>query len=258
MTSRHRRHVARRRANGGRRSSYESTGIAIYERRAATRTVTTAASRPGAFVANGRASGCSNGFDAIVRIDVGADERLPAPRPTRRPANHGAPARARAVPAEAGGIWNRVLDTAGKDSCAALRGYMALGMGIVAGRHRRRRWRSRRWSRSSLPGGASGGDDASQPYPTRQLSIMAPAAAGGGWDTTARAFQAASRAAKLDDGIEVFNVEGAGGTLGLSAARLQGLGRPVPADDDRARDARRDRDQRLRRAALRARRRSRR
>ena len=79
---------------------------------------------------------------------------------------------------------------------------------------------------------------------------MAPAAAGGGWDTTARAFQGSSRGAKLDDGIEVFNVEGAGGTLGLSAARLQGLRRPVRADDDRARDARRDRDQRLRRAAL--------
>jgi putative tricarboxylic transport membrane protein len=45
---------------------------------------------------------------------------------------------------------------------------------------------------------------------------MAPAAAGGGWDTTARAFQQGSRDAKLDDGVEVFNVEGAGGTLELS------------------------------------------
>jgi hypothetical protein len=49
-----------------------------------------------------------------------------------------------------------------------------------------------------VPGGASG-DDASKPYP----KIMAPAAPGGGWDTTARAFQAASRDAKLDDGTEV-------------------------------------------------------
>ena len=73
------------------------------------------------------------------------------------------------------------------------------------------------------PGGAAGGDDASKPYPTRQLSIMAPAAAGGGWDTTARAFQGASRDAKLDDGVEVFNVEGAGGTLGLSQLVSQGL-----------------------------------
>src|SRR3954470_22060507 len=76
------------------------------------------------------------------------------------------------------------------------------------------------------PGGASGGDDASKPYPTRQLSIMAPAAAGGGWDTTARAFQAASRSAKLDDGIEVFNVEGAGGTLGLAQLVSKDAGDP--------------------------------
>jgi putative tricarboxylic transport membrane protein len=76
------------------------------------------------------------------------------------------------------------------------------------------------------PGGASGGDDASKPFPARQLSIMAPAAAGGGWDTTARAFQSASRSAKLDDGIEVFNVEGAGGTLGLSQLVSKGSGDP--------------------------------
>lgn len=76
------------------------------------------------------------------------------------------------------------------------------------------------------PGGASGGDDASQPYPTRRVSIMAPAAAGGGWDSTARAFQLASREAKLDDGIEVFNVEGAGGTLGLSQLVSKSSGDP--------------------------------
>jgi putative tricarboxylic transport membrane protein len=67
----------------------------------------------------------------------------------------------------------------------------------------------------AVPGGATG-DDESEPYPTRQLAIMAPAGPGGGWDTTARAFQASSRDAKLDDGIEVYNVEGAGGVLGLS------------------------------------------
>jgi putative tricarboxylic transport membrane protein len=78
----------------------------------------------------------------------------------------------------------------------------------------------------ALPGGATGGDDASQPYPTRRLSIMAPAAAGGGWDTTARAFQKASQDAGLDDGIEVFNVEGAGGTLGLSQLVSKSSGDP--------------------------------
>jgi putative tricarboxylic transport membrane protein len=76
------------------------------------------------------------------------------------------------------------------------------------------------------PGGASGGDDTSEPYPTRRVSIMAPAAAGGGWDTTARAFQAASRDARLDDGIEVYNVEGAGGTLGLSQLVSKSSGDP--------------------------------
>jgi putative tricarboxylic transport membrane protein len=75
------------------------------------------------------------------------------------------------------------------------------------------------------PGGATG-DDESEPYPTRSLRIMAPAAPGGGWDTTARAFQAASRAAKLDDGLEVYNVEGAGGTLGLSELVSKASGDP--------------------------------
>jgi putative tricarboxylic transport membrane protein len=77
-----------------------------------------------------------------------------------------------------------------------------------------------------VPGGASGGDDASRPYPNRQISIMAPAAPGGGWDTTARAFQQASRDSELDQGVEVFNVEGAGGTLGLSQLVSKSSGDP--------------------------------
>src|SRR6185436_4775341 len=36
----------------------------------------------------------------------------------------------------------------------------------------------------------------------------------------------ASRATELDDGIEVFNVEGAGGTLGLSQLVSKGSGDP--------------------------------
>ena len=77
-----------------------------------------------------------------------------------------------------------------------------------------------------MPGGEAGGDDGSKPYPNRQISIMAPAAPGGGWDTTGRAFQAASRDAKLDDGIEVYNVDGAGGTLGLSQLVSKDAGDP--------------------------------
>jgi putative tricarboxylic transport membrane protein len=45
---------------------------------------------------------------------------------------------------------------------------------------------------------------------------MAPADPGGGWDETARALQQTIREAKLGDGAEVYNVPGAGGTLGLS------------------------------------------
>jgi putative tricarboxylic transport membrane protein len=77
-----------------------------------------------------------------------------------------------------------------------------------------------------VPGGEAGGDDGSKPYPSRQISLMAPAAPGGGWDTTGRAFQAASQAAKLDDGMEVYNVDGAGGTLGLSQLVSKDSGDP--------------------------------
>jgi putative tricarboxylic transport membrane protein len=77
----------------------------------------------------------------------------------------------------------------------------------------------------AAPGGKTG-DDQTQAYPNRQLQIMAPAAPGGGWDTTARAFQSSARDAKLDDGIEVFNVDGAGGTLGLSQLVSKASGDP--------------------------------
>jgi putative tricarboxylic transport membrane protein len=55
----------------------------------------------------------------------------------------------------------------------------------------------------------------------RQLRIMAPAAPGGGWDQTAREMQAALR--EVAGRTEVYNVGGAGGTVGLSQyARLAG------------------------------------
>jgi putative tricarboxylic transport membrane protein len=47
-----------------------------------------------------------------------------------------------------------------------------------------------------------------------QLRIMAPAAPGGGWDQTSREMQAALR--DLVGRSEVYNVAGAGGTIGLS------------------------------------------
>ncbi|WP_158841779.1 Bug family tripartite tricarboxylate transporter substrate binding protein [Saccharothrix deserti] len=48
-----------------------------------------------------------------------------------------------------------------------------------------------------------------------RLEIMAPADPGGGWDQTARAMQAAISGADLADSVQVSNVGGAGGTVGL-------------------------------------------
>lgn len=48
-----------------------------------------------------------------------------------------------------------------------------------------------------------------------KLEIMAPADPGGGWDQTARAMQAAIQGAKLAGSVQVSNVGGAGGTVGL-------------------------------------------
>ncbi|MEU6642822.1 tripartite tricarboxylate transporter substrate binding protein [Saccharomonospora sp. NPDC046836] len=48
----------------------------------------------------------------------------------------------------------------------------------------------------------------------QQLRIMAPAAPGGGWDQTSREMQGALR--ELVGRTEVYNVAGAGGTIGLS------------------------------------------
>lgn len=53
-------------------------------------------------------------------------------------------------------------------------------------------------------------------YPTETLQIMAPAAPGGGWDTTAREIQQVLQNEVIDQSVEVFNVAGAGGTVGLA------------------------------------------
>ena len=53
--------------------------------------------------------------------------------------------------------------------------------------------------------------------PVRDLRIMAPAEPGGGWDSTARAMaQAIERGKVIDKNVEVYNVAGAGGTIGLA------------------------------------------
>jgi putative tricarboxylic transport membrane protein len=54
-------------------------------------------------------------------------------------------------------------------------------------------------------------------WPSETLQIMAPAGAGGGWDTTARELQRVFGEEGIVEGdVEVFNVEGAGGTIGLA------------------------------------------
>ena len=65
--------------------------------------------------------------------------------------------------------------------------------------------------------GGGGGGGAAANWPQRDLRIMAPADPGGGWDSTARAMGDVIRKAKVvDKGVEVYNVPGAGGTIGLS------------------------------------------
>ncbi len=57
------------------------------------------------------------------------------------------------------------------------------------------------------------------------LKIIAPAAPGGGWDGTARAMQTALQADKLAN-VQVVNVPGAGGTIGLAQFVNQAKGDP--------------------------------
>ena len=49
-----------------------------------------------------------------------------------------------------------------------------------------------------------------------ELKIMAPAAPGGGWDQTARSMQQALTQSGLVKNVQVTNVPGAGGTIGIS------------------------------------------
>ncbi|HUQ41557.1 MAG TPA: tripartite tricarboxylate transporter substrate-binding protein, partial [Candidatus Limnocylindrales bacterium] len=63
--------------------------------------------------------------------------------------------------------------------------------------------------------GASG--SATSNYPTKPIDIMAPAATGGGFDTTARLVQKAMSDEKVvTQNITVSNVPGAGGTVGMA------------------------------------------
>lgn len=50
-----------------------------------------------------------------------------------------------------------------------------------------------------------------------QLKIMAPAAPGGGWDSTSRAMQTVLTKAGIVKNVQVTNVPGAGGTIGIAS-----------------------------------------
>ncbi|RCS63001.1 Bug family tripartite tricarboxylate transporter substrate binding protein [Microbacterium sp. JB110] len=55
------------------------------------------------------------------------------------------------------------------------------------------------------------------------MTLVAPAAAGGGWDTLARELQQAQKANGLVNNVQVVNMPGAGGTIGLgNVSTLEG------------------------------------
>lgn len=56
------------------------------------------------------------------------------------------------------------------------------------------------------------------------LKIIAPAGPGGGWDQTARAMQEAMQSAGVARNVQVTNVPGAGGTIGLAQFATQSKG----------------------------------
>jgi putative tricarboxylic transport membrane protein len=60
----------------------------------------------------------------------------------------------------------------------------------------------------------------------KALRVMAPAAPGGGWDSTSRAMQRVMQETSIRKRVDVFNVPGAGGTIGLAQliAQEQGKG----------------------------------
>lgn len=59
-----------------------------------------------------------------------------------------------------------------------------------------------------------------------EYTIMAPAGPGGGWDQTARAMQEALQSEGISSNVQVTNVPGAGGTIGLAQFAQQAAGNP--------------------------------
>jgi putative tricarboxylic transport membrane protein len=66
---------------------------------------------------------------------------------------------------------------------------------------------------TTAEGGSASGE--AEEGPITGLRVLVPNSAGSGYDTTAREFAQVMEDEELADGIEVFNLEGAGGTVGL-------------------------------------------
>jgi putative tricarboxylic transport membrane protein len=62
---------------------------------------------------------------------------------------------------------------------------------------------------------------------TESYTIIAPASPGGGWDQTARTMQTAMQEAGVAGDVQVVNVPGAGGTIGLAQFISQNSGDPT-------------------------------
>lgn len=67
--------------------------------------------------------------------------------------------------------------------------------------------------------------EAAVSFPTQGINIMAPASPGGGWDSTARAMQPIL-AKTTGQNVQVYNVAGAGGTVGLAQFVSEAKGDP--------------------------------
>ncbi|MBP2549537.1 putative tricarboxylic transport membrane protein [Neorhizobium galegae] len=64
------------------------------------------------------------------------------------------------------------------------------------------------------------------PAAAADYTLMAPAAPGGGWDQTARSLQTALQQEGISKNVQVINVPGAGGTIGLAQFASQQKGKP--------------------------------
>ncbi len=64
------------------------------------------------------------------------------------------------------------------------------------------------------------------PAAAADYTLIAPAGPGGGWDQTARSIQTALQDEKISGSVQVVNVPGAGGTIGLAQFTSQNSGNP--------------------------------